>query len=190
MQHTSRPLEVDMIGSQAQIATDDIVVSTADSADNVDIVDVIGSKTDTFAGDSIYSRLDEVYDNLNLERKVYPTLAAGATVVSAAADWTLGAYAEVVPASTVTNNFHVLNVSIESMDKNAVFQLELYKGAGDDLITSVRFAVVGGFWGNSVYMVGAEEVEANARIRARLASSDGSANQATATISICYYEHV
>lgn len=178
-----------MIGSQAQLATADFVVPSADSAANVDIADVIGNKTDTHNGDSVYSRLDEVYDQLNLERKVYPTLAAGTTVVSGAADWTLGAYAEVVPASTITNDFHILNVAIESMNQNAVFQLELYKGAGDDLITTVRFSVVGGFWGNSIYVVGAEEVEANARIRARLASSDGLANQATATISLCYYEH-
>lgn len=167
----------------------DLGVPAADSVANIDIIDVVGSKTDTFAGDSVYSRLDEVYDNLNIERRVYPTLVAGATVVSAAADWTLGAYAEIVPAGTITNNFHILNISIESMNKNGVFQLELYKGAGDDLITTVRFAVVGGFWGNSVYVVGAEEIDANARVRARLASSDGLANQATATISICYYEH-
>lgn len=168
----------------------DLAVPAADSAANADMVDVVGSKTDTFAGNSVYSRLDEVYDNLNVERQVYPTLAAGATVISAAADWTLGAYAEVVPINTITNNFHILGISIESMNQNAVFQLELYKGATDDLVTAVRFAVAGGFWGNSVYVIGAEEVAANARIRARLASSDGLANQATATISICYYEHV
>jgi len=165
-------------------------VPPADSALNLQWGDVIGNKTDTHDGNSIYARLDEVYDYLNVERKVYPTLAAGATVVSAAADWTFGAYAVVVPVSTITNDYHIINVSIESMDQNAVFQLELYKGAGDDLVTAVRFAVIGGFWGNSVYDVGAEEVEANAQVRARLASSDGLANQATATISICYYEHV
>lgn len=120
------------------------------------------------------------------ESLVYPTLAAGATVVSAATDWTYGAYAVVVPASTITSDYYVHNVSIESCDKNAVFELALYKGAGDDLIATIRFALVGGFWGNSVYVVTAETVEANAQIRARFASSDGQANQATATISICY----
>jgi hypothetical protein len=124
------------------------------------------------------------------ERLVYPTLAAGATVVTAAADWAYGAYAVVIPASTITTNFHILGVSIESCDQNATFQLELYKGAGDDIITAVRFNVTGGFFGNQVYVVGSEVVEANAQIRARAASSDGLANQATLTISVVYWQQV
>lgn len=120
------------------------------------------------------------------ESLVYPTLAAGATVVSAAADWTYGAYAVIVPADTITSDYYVHNVSIESCNQDAVFELALYKGVGDDLIATVRFALVGGFWGNSVYVITAETVDANSQIRARMASSDGLANQATATISICY----
>jgi hypothetical protein len=122
------------------------------------------------------------------ERKVYPTLAAGATVVSAAADWTYGAYAVVVPASTITSNYQISAVSIESCDKNATFELALYKGAADDIVTAVRFNVSGGFFGNQVYIVGSEIVDANAQVRARLASSDGLANQATITISVVYIE--
>lgn len=120
------------------------------------------------------------------ESLVYPTRAAGATVVSAAANWTYGAYAVIVPASTITSDFYVHNVSIEACDQNAEFELALYKGAADDLIATVRFSVIGGFWGNSVYVITAEMVDANSQIRARLASSDGHANQATMRISVCY----
>ena len=42
------------------ITTDDIAVSGADSADNVDIADVIGNKTDTADGDSIVSLLKAI----------------------------------------------------------------------------------------------------------------------------------
>ena len=133
--------------------------------------------------------ISESYYHLQNERLVYPTLAAGATVVSANADWTYGAYAEVVPASTITSPFHVLAVSIESCDENAVLQLELYKGAGDEIIQATRFAVEGGFFGNQVYVIGSKEVDANERVRARVASSNGTAAVATITISIVYYTH-
>lgn len=122
------------------------------------------------------------------ERKVYPTLAAGATVISAAANWTYGAYAVIVPADTLTNDFQISGISVESCSDNAVYQLELYKGVGTDVVTGVRFAVEGGFFGNQVYIVGSEIVDGGSQVRARLASSDGALNQGTITISIIYIE--
>jgi hypothetical protein len=168
----------------------DVRVPTADTTDNLDWGDVIGTKLDTHAGNSIYSRLDELYDSNQSERKVYPTLAVGATVVSANADWTYGVYATVVPINTIANDFHILGLSIEGCNRNATFQLELYKGAADDLITAVRFNVTGGFFGNQVYIIGSEHVEANSQIRARLASSNGAAEIATITMSIVYWQHI
>lgn len=166
-----------------------MAVPAADSTANVTTADVIGNKLDTHASNSLYGLLKEVYDYLNNERLCYPTLAAGTTVVSANANWTYGAYATVVPASTITNDFHIVAVSIEACDRNAVFQLELYKGASDDVVQAVRFAVEGGFFGNQIYVLGSEEVEANSQVRARLASSNGLAQVATTAISIVYYEH-
>jgi hypothetical protein len=171
------------------ISASDIAVPPADSAANVAISDVIGNKLDTHLGNSLYSRVDAIFDSIQREREVYPTLAAGATVISANGDWAYGAYATIVPAGTIVNDFHILGVSIESCDKNAVFQLELYKGAADDIVTAVRFAVEGGFFGNQVYIVGSEDIDANAQVRARLASSDGAMNQATITVSVIYWEH-
>lgn len=165
----------------------DLSVSGADSAANVTILDVIGNKTDTHAGNSIKAHVDELYDQFQLERKTYPSLAAGVTVISSATPWAYGSYAVIVPASTITRDYHILSVSIETCNVAAgVFQLELYKGAGDDIITAKRFSMVGGFWGNMVYDVGSEEVAANSQVRARLASSVGAA---TITISISYFEH-
>jgi hypothetical protein len=162
-------------------------VTPADSARNTTWGDVIGSKLDTYEGDSLYSQIMKVLPNVRSERLVYPTLAAGATVVSANTDWTYGNYATVIPINTVVNPFHILALSIESCDRNAVFQLELYKGAADDIVTGVRFAVEGGFFGNQVYVVGSEQVDANSQIRARIASSDGTALIATITLSVVYY---
>jgi len=174
---------------QAQTQLDTFNVPVADSANNVNWGDVIGSKLDTHDGHSIYSNVDAILDSIASERQVYPSLAAGATVVSAGANWTYGAYATVVPATTIANDFHILGLSIESCDKNDVFQLELYKGGADDIVAAVRFAVSGGFFGNQVYIIGSEHIEAEAQIRARLACSAGGAGAGTITMSVVYWEH-
>lgn len=138
---------------------------------------------------NIATLVQAIFDGSENERRVYPTLANGATIVSANADWAYGAYATVVPASVITSDYQVLALSIESCNRNAVYQLELYKGGGDDIVTAVRFAVEGGFFGNQVYVIGSERVDANSQIRARLASSNGAAEIATIAMSIVYYVH-
>jgi len=121
------------------------------------------------------------------ERLVYPSLAAGAAVTSPAGVWTYGNYATILPVNIITRDFHILIVSIESCTVAAgVFQLELYKGPLDSIVTAIRFAMAGGFWGNMVYAVGSGEVAANSQVRARLASSVGAA---TITLSFDYFEH-
>ena len=131
-------------------------------------------------------RMARLYNHITRESLVFPTLAVGAPVVSSAANWTYGVYATVMAATTILAPFHIHAVSIESCDQNAVFQLQLYQSAADTVVSTVRFAVAGGFFGNQVYPIGSALIPANARIRARLASSDGLANQATISISFVY----
>ena len=128
------------------------------------------------------------YRSIIAESRVYPTLAVGATVASAGADWTYGNYAQIVPATTIRTAFDIVLVSIESCDQNAVLELQLYKGAADDVVATVRFAVAGGFFGNQLYVITGARVDADERIRARLASSNGLAAVATITMSISYYQ--
>ena len=134
------------------------------------------------------SKMRLLYHYFTTESKVYPTLVAGATVQSDnAADWTYGTIAVIVPAGQIANRFHIHNVSVESCDKNGVFQLALYRGATENLIATIRFSVAGGFWGNSVYVIASEVCAANDQIRAKLAYSDVTVSgQATITLSICY----
>jgi hypothetical protein len=127
-----------------------------------------------------------MYHHILTESQVYPSLAAGATVVTAAADWTYGAYAVIVPATTIASAFHIHHFVIESCDQNDVFQLQIYKGAADDVVSTIRFSLSGGFWGNMVYLVSSELCDANSQVRARLACSNGLAAQATITMSITY----
>jgi len=167
----------------------DLTVPAQNSAANITIRDIIGNKTDNNLGTSLYARVDELYDHWQAERRVYPTLAVGATIISANADWTYGAYGTVVPANTITSNFHIFNISVEACNRDATFQLEFYKGAADDVISAIRFNITGGFFGNQVYFLGSEEIDANAQVRARIASSNGTAQIATVQVSIVYIEH-
>lgn len=134
------------------------------------------------------SKMRLLYHYFTTESQIYPTLAVGATVQSHNTnDWTYGTIAVIVPANTITSRFHIHNVSVESCDQDGIFQLALYRGATENLIATIRFAVVGGFWGNSVYVIASEVCAANDQIRAKLAYSNVVASgQATMTLSICY----
>lgn len=133
------------------------------------------------------SQVNSLYQANYTRARVYPTLEAGATVVSANANWTLGAFATLIPAATVTSAYHVSAIAIETCDVvTAVFELAIYYSDTDTLMSTVRFSIAGGFWGNSVYLVPSVKIPANARIRMKLASSDGLANPATLTVSAIY----
>ena len=125
--------------------------------------------------------------NANYNRgRVYPTLAAGVSVASANADWTLGTVTEVVPANTITTAYHVSLVSIEACDENAVYELAVYYGASDTLMCTIRFAVSGGFFGNQLYLLPSVKIPANSRLRMALASSNGAGAVGTIAVSVVY----
>jgi len=134
------------------------------------------------------SRIGVPYEFLISEPLVYPTLAPGATIQSAAVNWTLGAYATIVPINTITSDFIVQTFTIESCNKDGVFEIEFYHGATDILFAAFRFAVNGGFFGvpSPLPRTSSPVIPANSRIRVKIASSDGALNQATLTISIGY----
>ena len=135
---------------------------------------------------TVEERVRDLYNANYTQGRVYPTLAAGVTVASANADWTLGTITEVIPANTINSAYHVSLVSIESCDENAVFELALYYGAANTLMSTVRFAVNGGFFGNQLYLVPSVKIPTKAKLSAALASSNGTAAVGTITISVVY----
>jgi len=143
-------------------------------------------------GDMVTGSLADIINDISLHSQarglVYPTLAAGATVVSSNTDWVLGALATVVPASTIGVDFHPHDISVESCDRDAVFELVLYYGGGDTEFCRKRFAISGGFFGNVQIPLTSLKIPADSRIRAALASSNGTAQVATITMSITYAE--
>ena len=146
----------------------------------------LNSASDMVAN-SLASYVTHLYNANYTETRVYPTLAAGATVESAAANWTLApAFWPVVPITTILVPYHLCAIVIESCDKDGGFELAMYEGAGHTLISTVRFSYLGGFFGNAVYLLPGVLIAANAQIDAKLAYALGGAGKATMTMSVIY----
>ena len=146
---------------------------------------VLGASGPAVAG-SLGDNIQALYNANYTPGRVYPTLAVGATLLSGA-DWVLGDFGTIVPANGITAAFHISAICVETCDvANGVLELAVYSGDPDVLMATVRFSITGGFYGNSVYLIPSVKHAANTRIRGKLASSDGTANPATITVSIMY----
>lgn len=133
-----------------------------------------------------YDRLHTLSDHFHSPSKVYPTLAAGVSVVSGAA-WTLGNFTEIIPANTITEKFDIHWVDVEDVTDDETYELVLY--AVETEIARIRFAAdnpAGNRITTSPVPVQMEIQEANTQIQAKLASSGATE---TAIISVIYHEY-
>lgn len=164
-----------------------VTVPSQDSADNNIWGDVIGNKTDTHSGDSIYALTKILNEHVHKPSKVYPTLASGVQITCGTPAWTLGAFATIVPASTIASDFDVHHISIENISANAVYELVLYYGATDIEAGRVRFTKNANL--DSVFNIPMQTIviPADSQIRAKLASDSGNADNAD--ISIFYHTY-
>ena len=153
----------------------------ADSAANSTFVDVIGSKSDTHDGDSIYAHVETLNDHVHKASKVYPTLAGG-TVVTAGAAWTLGAFAEVVPASTIGTDFDIHHICIEALSAVEVYEIVLYAATTE--IGRVRVVKTANLEGTQNIPIQTPIIAADTQIQAKVATAGGAD---TATISLFYH---
>lgn len=129
-------------------------------------------------------KLDE---HVHSPSKVYPTLAAGVTVTGNAGAWVLGVFAEIVPATTITKEFDIHHICLEDISANGVYEIVLYQGATDIEVGRVRVVQDGVFSGVLNIPFQTALLPANARIRAKVASSSGGGD--TVTISIFYHTY-
>ena len=135
----------------------------------------------------IAAELKLLVAHIHEEGKVYPTLVAGVPVVSTNTNWELGALSTIVAAGAILTDYRLHAISLENADKDAVYELVIYQGADDVEVCRIRFAVVGGFFGNSYYVLTGPLVPGAARLRAAVACSTGLAGVWTVTISIAYH---
>jgi len=166
--------------------TTDVTVPIADSADNVDWGDVIGNKTDTHLGSSIYSFAKLINEHIHTESLCYPTGAAGVVVTASnAAPWTLGNYAQIVPINTIASDFDIHFVNIEGANNNATYELVIYAVTTE--IGRIRFTTID--IANARLLPSLPFISpvqaANAQIQAKVMSSTGAAD--TITITLHYH---
>ncbi|NHJ39632.1 MAG: hypothetical protein FK731_06315 [Asgard group archaeon] len=168
--------------------TTNVLVPSQDSANNTVWGDVIGNKTDTHNGNSLVSKTETLLEHVHGASKVYPTLANGVTVTTGVGAWTLGNFVEIVPSSTITSDFDIHWVSIESISANDVYELVLYKGAltSEIEVGRVRFTKNAALDSTLNIPMQTSIIDANERVSAKIASSSGSDN---ATISLFYHTY-
>jgi len=158
-----------------------------DSADNLFIQDVVGSKIDTESGNSLYSKSLRIEEHIHSACKVYPTLAAGITVTCGTPAWTLGAFVTVVPADTITTLFDIHWINPEDISAAGTYELVLYYGPTDIEAGRIRFTKTVTQDPTFNKPMQTVIIPANSQIRARIASSGAAAN--TVDISIFYHPY-
>jgi len=161
-------------------------VPAADTADNSTTRDVVGNKTDTSAGNSLYAHSEVLLDHVHSASEVFPTLANG-IAVTGGASWVLGVFsADLIGAGVVTDPFDIHHISVENLDTNAVYELVIYYGAGDTEAGRVRFtknAVQDGTVNAPFQCV---IIPGGSRVRAKIADSAGSS---IATIALMVHRY-
>jgi len=138
--------------------------------------------------DSLGYMVEALFTQKSSRIYVYPTGVAGSgPITSAGGAWGgLGNFATVVGANQIATDYHVVSVSVENISANGVYELVLYYGAGDTEFARLRFASVGGFWGNAYYRIVSPHIPANSQIRAKCEDSEGAG---ALTISVGYVLH-
>lgn len=163
-----------------------LAVPAADAAANVDWGDVIGNKNDTHDGTSIRAFAHTANEHFHNAQKVYPTLADGVSLATAAGDWALGTITQIVPASAIDDDFDIHEVVIEDVNtQDKTYELVLYAGAGDTEIGRTRFSAAAIKGGVPNATMQTPIVAADSRIRAQLAIQDGGSK--TAIVSLRYH---
>lgn len=159
-----------------------LVLPGADAAANVTPADVIGQKGDSVAGDSIYALLLQTLAAIAAiaptatpsEQLIYPDVTgAFVNVPTGAVPPAYGAYVEIIPAATITNDFVITNILFDSAGWGAagLYFIQLAYGAGDTFageVASERTAV-----GDLPRAINTLVIPANSRVRARTATVAG-----------------
>jgi len=131
-------------------------------------------------------KLHVIEEHLHSSSCVYPTLAAGVSVLSGAI-WTLGNFVELIPINTIVKDFDIHFLVVESVTDDEVFELVFYNATTE--ISRVRWASDAAAGGTviSVPVQTLMQIQLkNSQIQCKLASSGATE---TAVISVIYHEY-
>ncbi len=146
---------------------------TVDSANNNLTSEVIGNKNDTHDGDSIRAVLHTLDEHTHKASNVYPTLASGATVTGGAGAWGLGNFAEVIPAGSITSDFDIHYVDIETVSTSDTYEIVLYAATTEIARARISFLDVANSMTLPSIPIQCAIQPANTQIQAKVASKTG-----------------
>lgn len=177
-------------GSRIVLTQTDIIksyhpVPAQNSVDNILMRDVIGNKTDGHNADSIRAISHKTDEHFHSAGDVYPSLADDVQIQSAAGVWALGAFTEIVPINTITDDFDIHFLEISTASANDVFEIWLY--AVEVLIAKARFARTTNQTRVASKPVQTVIIPANTQIQAKLACAAGGSK--TADLSIQFHPY-
>jgi hypothetical protein len=166
-------------------------VPTTNSTENETISDVAGSKADRRenGGDSLYALAYNLEEHFHSTQKVAPNLANAIAVSANAAAWTYGNLSnDIIAAAGVASPFDIHGVAIDNMNANDEYQLALVKtvAAVDTVISEVTFVRTSPQLTSLHIAIQTPLIEANAQIRAKLASKAGSS---TCNVKVRYHTY-
>jgi hypothetical protein len=127
---------------------------------------------------------DHILNHTHGVQKLYPVLADPITVTADASGWTLGSFAEIIPANTISNAFHVHHVEISNISANDNYELYLYSGT--TLISTVAFTKSASGEPNDALDFSSPHIPANGQVQAKLACKGLVAR--TVDIKLFYHE--
>ena len=133
-----------------------------------------------------FDKVEVMEEHLHSTSKVYPSLAAGVSVLSGAI-WTLGNFVELIPANTIPEDFDLHWLVIESTTDDETYELVFY--AVETEICRLRFSsdLVSGIRLSHAPMPTQMLIQPkNTQIQVKLASSGAGE---TAVISVIYHEY-
>lgn len=159
-------------------------VPDADNGDNAFMRDVIGNKSDVNDSNTLYAKINDLWEGTHHSQLVYPTLANPIIVTAAGGVWTLGNFAEIIPANTITEAFHIHHIGIHEASVNGGYEIVLYAGEVEmGRATFTRTDKKDDVEGLPIML---PHSLANAQIQAKVACSVGGA---TAKLKLWYHSH-
>lgn len=154
----------------------------------VKLVTDVGNNDDGHDGATLFGRLMQALEHIHSAQEVYPTLADGVALATAAGDWGLGTITEIVPINTITNEFDIHEVLVEDVNtQDKTYELVLYYGDGDTECGRTRFAATSLKGGVPAVAMQTILIPANSRIRGQLAIDGGGSK--TAKVSLRYHTY-
>lgn len=141
------------------------------------------------------TQTDELYQNAHSVQQVAPDNAAGVTLTSGAAPWTLGAFATIIAANSDasggTEKFDIHGLDVEDASANAKYEIVLYGtvgGVADTVIGHATFTRTNATTVSRSTTMMTPQVDKGSPIKAKLESSTGAGTE-TCDVKVWYHNY-